>query len=94
MPISPWSFRVSEVAQPLAVMIDRLPQTLDQLSAAIRRHLAEGMIRMDDGTDPGSAAAEVLRHLGEADDKARALSDSLHKAASTLFHMGTTEAKA
>ncbi|WP_411143140.1 hypothetical protein [Streptomyces sp. x-80] len=85
---------VSEVTQSLTVMLDSLPQTFDQLSAAIRRHLSEGLIRMDDGTDAGSAADEVLRYLGEAGDGARALSDSLHQAASILFHMGTTEARA
>ncbi|WP_399925096.1 hypothetical protein [Streptomyces kanamyceticus] len=39
---------MSEVAQPISQMIDRLPQTLDQLSAALRRQLSEGLIRLDD----------------------------------------------
>ncbi|WKX69573.1 hypothetical protein [Streptomyces sp. XD-27] len=49
---------------------------------------------MDDGTEPGLAAEEALRHLGEARDAARALSESLHKAASVLIHMDAAETKA
>ncbi|QHC26403.1 hypothetical protein [Streptomyces sp. GS7] len=90
----PFPPQVSEVAQPLAVMVDRLPQTFDQLSAAVRRHLSAGLIRMDDGTEPDQAAKEVLQHLGDAQDSVRALSDSLHKGAAVLFHMGTAETEA
>lgn len=86
--------QVSEVTQPLATLVGRLPQTVDQLASAVRRHLSAGLIRMDDGTDSGEAAEEALRHLGEAQDCVRAFSDSLDKAASILFHMGTVEAKA
>ncbi|MDX3385903.1 hypothetical protein PV682_31255 [Streptomyces niveiscabiei] len=83
---------VSEVAQPLTQVIDRLPQTLDHLSTAIRHHLAKGLIRMDDATSPGNATAEALKHFGEARNDARTLADSLHKAAAVLFHMGTETA--
>lgn len=34
----------------LTTMIDRLPQPLDQVSAAVRRHSPASLIRMDDGT--------------------------------------------
>ncbi|MFI5809186.1 hypothetical protein [Streptomyces sp. NPDC051561] len=86
--------QVSEVTQFLSKLADRLPQALDQLSTAVRRHLAEDLIRMDDGTDAGPAADDVLHHLGQAGLHARTLSDSLHKAASPLFHMGTKETSA
>jgi len=83
---------VSEVAQPLTQMIDRLPETLDHLSTAIRHHLAKGLIRMDDATSPHHAATETLKHLGKARTDARTLSDSLHRASAVLFHMGTETA--
>ncbi|MEU8887342.1 hypothetical protein [Streptomyces sp. NPDC048442] len=80
---------VSEVVQSLTQLTDRLPQTLDQLAAALRRQHAEGLVRMDDGSPAGPAAEKFLHHLGEARLHARTLSDSLHKAASPLFHMGS-----
>ncbi|QNP71591.1 hypothetical protein IAG44_20590 [Streptomyces roseirectus] len=88
----PYPPHVSEVAQPLTQVIDRLPETLDHLSTAIRHHLVKGLIRMDDATSPDGATGEALKHLGEARNGARTLSDSLHKAAAILFHMGTETA--
>ncbi|MET8980992.1 hypothetical protein ABZX85_35855 [Streptomyces sp. NPDC004539] len=88
----PYPPHISEVAQPLTQMIDRLPETLDHLSTTIRHHLAKGLIRMDDTTSPHDAATEALKHLGQARNDARTLSNSLHKAAAVLFHMGTETA--
>ncbi|MFG3512175.1 hypothetical protein [Streptomyces bobili] len=80
---------VSETAQALVQMIDRLPQALLQVSEAVRRHASQRLIRMDDGTDPAKAADEVMNNLADAIRDVGQLSTSLHFAASVLFHMGT-----
>ncbi|MFC1403182.1 MULTISPECIES: hypothetical protein [Streptacidiphilus] len=85
----PFPPMISEIVQPLVNMLDRLPQTLEQLAVAVRRHQAAGLIRMDDGTDPEEAAASVVRQLGAASEALQEGSALLHRAASTLFSFGT-----
>ncbi|MFD4996958.1 hypothetical protein [Streptomyces buecherae] len=87
----PYPPHVSETVQALVAMVDRLPQALQQISGAVRRHAEHGLIRMDDGTDPAKAAGEVSSYLADAIDDVDKLSVSLHVAASVLFHMGTAE---
>jgi hypothetical protein len=85
----PYPPMVSEIVQPLVTMLDRLPQTLEQLARAVHRHQADGLIRTDDGSDPDEAAAYAIRYLGQANEILQEGSKSLHRAASLLFHFGT-----
>lgn len=85
----PFPPMVSEIVQPLVSMLDRLPQTLEQLAVVVRRQQAAGLIRMDDGTDSEEAATSVVRQLGAASEALQEGSQLLHRAASTLFSFGT-----
>ncbi|MDT0449964.1 hypothetical protein [Streptomyces hesseae] len=87
----PYPPLVSETAQAVVRLVDRIPQSLEQLTAAVRLHAATGLIRMDDGIDPTEAAGQVIEALNEAVHAAGKLSGSLHRAASVLFSMGTAE---
>jgi pantothenate kinase len=91
---------ISRVMQSLATMVDRLPQTFEQLARQLDKRRAQGQIRMEDGRDPAGPVAEVVARLNEAagiaeptnrtrwGTPAGALGYAVHEAAGWLFNMG------
>jgi hypothetical protein len=92
--------QISSVMQALVQLVDRLPQTLEQLGQHLEKRLSEDAVRMDTGQPPAQAVAEVLARLAEArvltepanyekyGMPAGPLSNAVHSAASLLFAMG------
>ncbi|MDH6122002.1 CHASE3 domain sensor protein [Kitasatospora sp. GAS204A] len=78
---------VSSITQALLQLVDRLPQTLEQLGQQLKQRQAEDAIRMDTGEKPADAVADVLAALEDALLDLGDLSNALHRAASPLFHM-------
>ena len=91
---------ISSTVQELIEMIDRLPQTFEQLASHLEKQRAAGRIRMEDGRDPESPVAYVVMRLNQAaalaepadyhrpGTPASPLSDALHEAGGWLFNMG------
>ncbi|MFD5428504.1 hypothetical protein [Streptomyces sp. NPDC127084] len=79
---------VGDTAHGIRTLIERLPQTLDQMNAALLRLDVEKAIRMDDGTDPEVAVAVCEAALR----RAQLLTDDLLKELSIVSartsHMG------
>ena len=80
---------ISSTVQALEQLLTRLPQALDQLSGQLHRDQANNAIRMDDGSDPDAAVAEVRASLTDTVQALHATTDSLRDAASLLFNMGS-----
>jgi hypothetical protein len=78
---------LSSTAQALCALVDRLPQTLEQISAQLKQRHAHGEIRMDTGENPAAAVAETTVALEDTVQHLADVSRSLHLAASPLFHM-------
>lgn len=68
-------------------LVERLPQTLEQLGTQLRQRQAEGAIRMDTRENPAAAVAETTLALDDTVQHLADVSRSLHQAASPLFHM-------
>ena len=91
---------ISRTVSALVDLVDRLPQTFEQLSSHLARELAAGQVRMEDERDPSAPVAQVLAGLKEAaaltsaehrtayGDPAGKLSAALHDASGWLFSMG------
>jgi hypothetical protein len=71
----------------LETMVERLPQALDQIGRALAKFNADGVIRMDDGSDPGEAVAAVTRALESGKSVAEALGTILQVAVQPLGKM-------
>lgn len=80
---------VSDVANALQWLADRLPQALTQLYAELDRLDQAGVIRMDDGTDPVEQAGRALVGVERARALAQQLGSALGAVAGPLSHMGT-----
>jgi hypothetical protein len=78
---------ISSIAQALCGLVDRMPQTFEQLGHQLKQRRAEDAIRMDTGENPAAAVVEAMVALDDAVQHLAAVSRSLHLAASPLFHM-------
>jgi len=91
---------ISRVVSSLAELVDRLPQTFDQLADHLKRQLAADAVRMEDERDPAAPVDQVLTGLRDAaalaapanrdawGDPAGAFSKAVHEASGWLFNMG------
>lgn len=91
---------ISSTVRALIDMVDRLPQTFEQLAGHLEKQQAAGRVRMEDGRDAAPPVTEVVSRLREAaglttpedrirwGDPAGPLSAVLHEAGGWLFNMG------
>ncbi|WP_030390470.1 hypothetical protein [Streptomyces sp. NRRL S-241] len=79
---------VGAAAYALRMLVERLPQTLDQLRTGLLWFGAENTIRMDDGTDPRDAVAECSASLLVARQHLQGLLDELALVSARTSHMG------
>jgi hypothetical protein len=79
---------ISTTVQHLEQLLARLPQALHQLSQQLHAAQAAEQIRMDDGTDPATAATETRADLDDTIQALHTATRSLDHATSLLFHMG------
>ncbi|MFJ8677265.1 hypothetical protein [Streptomyces sp. NPDC093589] len=79
---------ISDVVNALATLAERLPQTLQQASAGLRRFEEDQAIRMDDGSDPSEEVTRALGALLNAEESLTIVCAFLKEAASPLSHMG------
>ncbi|BFP50136.1 hypothetical protein KCMC57_65040 (plasmid) [Kitasatospora sp. CMC57] len=79
---------VSDVAQALARLSQRLPQALQQVYRELDRLDRADAIRMDNGTDPGVEAGRALAALKRTRALAEQLQSSMLTVAQGLDHMG------
>ncbi|WP_331717668.1 hypothetical protein OG264_39575 (plasmid) [Streptomyces xanthophaeus] len=75
-------------AYALRMLVERLPQTLDQLRTGLLWFGAENTIRMDDETDLRDAVAECSASLLVARQHLRGLLDELALVSARSSHMG------
>ncbi|MFJ3699540.1 hypothetical protein ACIPW9_36360 [Streptomyces sp. NPDC090052] len=69
-------------------MLNRLPQSLDQLAAGLRALEGRGGIVMDDGSEVSEQVSIVLRSLLNAKEALSTARGALQEASTPLFHMG------
>jgi hypothetical protein len=79
---------VGEAAYAIRTLIERLPQSLDQMATALTWFGAEDAIRMDDGTDPHQAVAECAAAIAVGRQHLAQLLDELAVVSSRTSHMG------
>lgn len=79
---------VSDVANGLQWLAERLPQALTQLYTELDRLDQAGVIRMDDGTDPVEQAGRALIGIERARAVAQQLGSALAAVAGPVSHMG------
>jgi hypothetical protein len=79
---------VSDVANGLASLVERLPQALQQASAGLRRLEEQQAIRMDDGKDVAEQVGVALRALLNAQEALTVAHGAMREAAGPLSHMG------
>lgn len=79
---------VGETALQLKTLLERLPQSLDQMSSGLSYLAAAGKIRMDDGTDPVTATAECVTAVNVANQHLNEALVELRLIASRTSHMG------
>lgn len=75
-------------AYALRTLVERLPQSLDQLGTALQGFAADEAIRMDDGTDPAQAVAECTAALAVARPILGQLLAQLATVSARTSHMG------
>jgi hypothetical protein len=76
-----------DVANGLKLILERLPQALQQLSKGLNRYDDADVLRMDDGSNPAVGAARALAALQSAQGQAQLLYATLGAATSTLSKM-------
>jgi hypothetical protein len=79
---------VSDTANAIATLVQRLPQTLGQVEAGLRALHEREAIRMDDGTAAGVQVANALSALYDARDYLRLAHSALQRATGPMSHMG------
>lgn len=79
---------VYSVTECLSVLVERLPQALQQLATAVQQFEEQQAIRMDDGSDPSVRASEVLRALLDAQRGLLVVQDGMRRAKGPLAGMG------
>lgn len=79
---------VSDVANAIGTLMQRLPQTLQQMEAGLRELAERGAVRMDDGTDVEDRVEAALVWLAATREQVGLASSEFQKATSPLSHMG------
>ena len=72
----------------LVLLVDGLPQLLDQLDRWLHAEHAADRVRSDYHADPGPAVGRASTHLADAGDTARSLARTLDRAQQHLAHLG------
>lgn len=72
----------------LIVLLERLPQTFQQIRRALQQLEEEQQIRMANGADPGEEVAHAVANLQQAEGFIDAARGSLRAAASSMSAMG------
>lgn len=84
----PVAGEISTTVIALIDLIDRLPQTLDQLAAGLRDVQQRDQIRLDHDGDLQAEVQAALKGLQDAQEALPAVSKALGEASAPLFHMG------
>jgi hypothetical protein len=84
----PYAGEVSATVLALIELVDRLPQTLDQLKAGLRTVEARDGIRLDHDGDLTAEVNAAAKGLSDASAALDAVSKALGEASAPLFHMG------
>jgi hypothetical protein len=91
---------ISSIVQGLAELLDRLPQTFEQLARQLGKRDADGLVRMENGMPARPYVIEVIGSLDSAAKlvapanyatygaPAGQLGAAVHNAASLLYNMG------
>ncbi|GAA0501187.1 hypothetical protein [Streptomyces olivaceiscleroticus] len=79
---------IGATVEGLLALTDRLGQSLQQLRAGLQQFDEQQAIRMDDGSDPASAATKALRDLLNAEQGLGVMRASLRSAGEAVSHMG------
>jgi len=75
----------------LALLVDGLPQLLNQLDRWLHTEHDAGRIRSDNSTDPTRMISDAATQLANAGDAAHDLGRALDYAHQHLAHLGATE---
>ncbi|WP_405566767.1 hypothetical protein OG317_00585 [Streptomyces sp. NBC_01167] len=81
---APW---IHDTVRALIQLVDRLPQSFEQLAAVLELRMSENAIRMDSREDSVIAARRVVEELRTASGNAGQLARQLGKPAGTLYSM-------
>lgn len=84
----PYAGEVSRTVLALIELVDRLPQSLDQLADGLRAVEARGGIRLDHDADVHQEVLAALKGLSDANAALGPVSKALGAASAPLFHMG------
>jgi hypothetical protein len=79
---------VSDTANSVASIVERLPQALNQMAAGLSVLEEAGRIRMDDGSQVAVRAEEARQYLMAARDGLDGVLADLRRATGPLSHMG------
>lgn len=79
--------RISATVQALLSALQHLPQTLDQLDAALTAQARADNIRMDNGDEPTAAVRTTRVALASTKHRIESATDQLQRAATPLFSM-------
>ncbi|MBT2384486.1 hypothetical protein [Streptomyces sp. ISL-11] len=79
--------RIHETTRALMQLVERLPQTFEQLADVLELRAREGAIRMDTAEDPDAAARAAAEDLRAAAAEAHQLARHLTQPAGALFSM-------
>lgn len=84
----PYAGEISSTVLALIELVDRLPQTLDQLGDGLRSVEERGQIRLDHDADVHQEVVMALKGLSDAREALGPVSKALNDASGPLFHMG------
>jgi len=84
----PYAGEISSTVQALIDLVDRLPQSLDQLGVGLREIEKRDGIRLDHDASVRQEVQLAMEGLEEARKALGPVSVALQKAAGPLFHMG------
>ncbi|MCQ1582603.1 hypothetical protein [Streptomyces parvus] len=79
---------VGEAAYGLRTLIERLPQSLEQMESELLRFGSTDFVRMDDGSDPTYAVAECVSALAAARPLLAQLLAEIRIVSARTSHMG------
>ena len=79
---------ISDTAHNLALVVDRLPQALQQLSAGLQDLHDKGAVRDDSGTSVDERVAAARRDLEAVRQALQVLQEPMRRATAHLSHLG------
>lgn len=87
---APWRqpSEISDTVQNTALIVDRLPQVLQQLSQGLQGLHEKGAVRADDGGDAGERVAAARRELESVWRALQVLQEPMRRATAHLSHLG------